>query len=151
MGYAEGRACLSEEGQSEIRQQTNLMGHAKGCTCLSEEGRSEIRQTNLTRHAEGHVCLSESDEVKYGRPIGRGMHRDARPGRTVTARRAFGAMPGTTCSAYAPRRTRRSTWAATWIAMPRKIAIRIRTLWLPWSKGRHIICLRLVLMKRVCR
>jgi hypothetical protein len=29
MGYAEGRACLSEEQQSEIWQ-TNLMGHA-GC------------------------------------------------------------------------------------------------------------------------
>jgi hypothetical protein len=45
MGYAEGRACLSEEQQSEIRQ-TNLMGHAEGCACLSEERRSVIRQTD---------------------------------------------------------------------------------------------------------
>jgi hypothetical protein len=45
MGYAEGRACLSEEQQSEIRQ-TNLMGHAEGCACLSEERQSVIRQTD---------------------------------------------------------------------------------------------------------
>ena len=70
------RERQSAEQQSEIRK-TDLMGHAEGCACLSEEGRSEIQQTNLTGHAEGHACLSESDEVKYGRPIGRGMHRDA--------------------------------------------------------------------------
>ena len=92
MGYAEGCACLSEERQSEIRQ-TNLMGRAEECACLSEERRSEIRQTDRTGHAEKHACLSEKqqseirqtdwmghaegrNEVKYGRPIGRGMQRD---------------------------------------------------------------------------
>jgi hypothetical protein len=58
MEYAEGRKCLSEERQSEIRQ-INLMGHVEGCACLSEERRSEIWQTDRTGHAEGHACLSE--------------------------------------------------------------------------------------------
>jgi hypothetical protein len=57
MEYAEGRKCLSEERQSEIRQ-INLMGHVAGCACLSEEQRSEIRQTDRTGHEEGCACLS---------------------------------------------------------------------------------------------
>jgi hypothetical protein len=57
-GHAEGRARLSEEQRSEIRQ-TDLMGHAEGCARQSAERRSEVRQTNLTGHAEGCACLSE--------------------------------------------------------------------------------------------
>ena len=53
-----GRACLSEEQRSEIRQ-TNRTGHAEGCACLSEERRSEIWQTNRTGHAEVFARLSE--------------------------------------------------------------------------------------------
>ena len=58
MGHAEGCACLSEEGRSEIRQ-TNRTGHAEGLACLSEEQRIEIWQTNQTGHVEGWamVCI----------------------------------------------------------------------------------------------
>jgi hypothetical protein len=65
MGHAEGRACLSEEGQSEIRQ-TNQTGHAEGRACLSEERRIEIRQTDRTGHAEGRACLSEERHAENG-------------------------------------------------------------------------------------
>ena len=58
MGYAEGRACLSEERQSEVRQ-INLVGHAEECACLLEEQQREIRQTNRTEHADGRARLSE--------------------------------------------------------------------------------------------
>ncbi len=40
MGHAEGRACLSAERRSEIRQ-NNWTGHAEGCTHLSEEQHAE--------------------------------------------------------------------------------------------------------------
>ena len=58
LGHAEGRACLSEERQSEIRQ-TNRTGHAEGCACPADERRSEIRQTDRTGHAEVFARLSE--------------------------------------------------------------------------------------------
>ena len=61
-GHAEGRAFLSEERQSEIRQ-TNWTGHAEGHACLSTERRSEIRQTNWTRHVvEGRARLSSEEQ-----------------------------------------------------------------------------------------
>ena len=68
MGHAEGRSCLPEEQQSEIRQ-TDLMGHAEGHACLSEEGQSEIWQTNQTGHAEGRACLSEEYMPAFPIPL----------------------------------------------------------------------------------
>ena len=65
MEHAEGRACLSEEQRSEIRQ-TDLTGHAEGRTCLSEKQRSEKRQTDWTGHAEGRARLSEEQHTENG-------------------------------------------------------------------------------------
>jgi hypothetical protein len=63
MGHADGRACLSEEERSEIRQ-TDRTGHAEGRACLTDERRSEIRQTDLTGHAEGRARLSEEQHAE---------------------------------------------------------------------------------------
>jgi hypothetical protein len=63
MEQAEGRACLPEEQQNEIRQ-TNWTEHAERRTCLSEEGRSEIRQTDRTGYADGFACLSEEGHAE---------------------------------------------------------------------------------------
>jgi len=65
MEHAEGRAYLSEEQQSEIRQ-TNLTGHAEGCTCLSEKRQSKKWQTDWTGHAEVCARLSEEQHTENG-------------------------------------------------------------------------------------
>jgi hypothetical protein len=41
-------------------------GHAEGRACLSAEWRSEIRQTNWTGHAEGRARLSEEQHTENG-------------------------------------------------------------------------------------
>jgi hypothetical protein len=73
---AEGRARLSEEQRSEIRQ-TNRMEQAEGHAHLSEEQRSEIRQTNRTGHTEGRACLSEEQRSEI-RQTDRTGHAEGR-------------------------------------------------------------------------
>jgi hypothetical protein len=65
MGHADGRAHLSEERRSEIRQ-TDWTGHAEGRACLSAERRSEICEINRTGHAEGRARLSEEQHAENG-------------------------------------------------------------------------------------
>ena len=67
------RTCKSREHQSaerrsEIRQ-TIQTGHAEGCDEVKYD-----RPIGWGMQRDAHVC-QRSDKVKYGRPIGRGMQR----------------------------------------------------------------------------
>ena len=49
-----------------VRGATDLTWHAEGRARLSAERRSEIRQTNQTRHAEGRARMSEEQHAENG-------------------------------------------------------------------------------------
>jgi hypothetical protein len=49
-----------------VRGATDLTGHAEGRAHLSAEQQSGIRQTNRTRHAQGRTCMSEEQHAENG-------------------------------------------------------------------------------------